>query len=145
MRVGARLMVGSAAGTLVFAAACGITAPLHQAVGEFRLQSVAGAPVPAIMSGAVVIESESLALDPDGGAIIETVVRNLTQGDPEAKLTSRSMGTWSRKGERLTVTTPERAMQLRIEDGGHRLRTEATSRTGPGLDVYREYVYRRER
>ncbi len=145
MRVRAKLIVSAlSALALALAAACQFTGAPLPALGAFRLESIGGSPMPVTLTGAVVVESESLTLESGGDAAIETLTHNLTEGSPDAKQISRRIGTWSWKADRLTVTVHGRTMRLRVEDGGDRLRTEETSTTGPGLDVYREYLYRRE-
>lgn len=131
---------------LWLAASCATTAPSQFVEGEFQLEAISGNPLPATLSGALVIVSESLTLHPGGGMVSEQVFRNLTQGDPDTEVREHRTGTWSRNDSLVTlVWGPSESMTLRIEEDGATLRSVAETSSGPGLDILRVYIYRRGR
>ena len=131
---------------LWLAPSCATTAPSQFVEGEFQLEAISGNLLPATLTGAVVIVSESFSLDVGGGMVSQQVFRNLTQGDPDTEVTEHRTGTWSRNDSLVTlVWGPSASMTLRIEEDGATLRSVARTNGGPGIDILYVYNYRRAR
>lgn len=129
---------------LWLASACSSVSPSQAVQGEFQLEAISGNPLPATLSGAIVIVSESLTLRAGGEMVSRQVFRNLTQGDPDTEVTEHRTGTWSRNDSLVTlVRGPSESMTLRIEEDGATLRSVARTTGGPGIDILYVYNYRR--
>lgn len=101
-------------------ASCGLTQRTRVESGQFLLETIGGDSLPVILKDALVVHSELLTLEPDGGAVLESVTRNLTSRDPEQQVSTRVTGTWSSSGSRVVVTLPTQQFEYRIEAGGDR-------------------------